>query len=394
MAKVSYDKLVSDYKRNAESADRALRSAIDAGEIKSRDFDELGRLFEACFGFEAYARCRANRQTISETKRVSEADGAVSTTAFQNISGQIVYSKILERYKGEEWVFKDLIPEVNATILDGEKMAGLSRMGNVVGVRKEGDPYKLAGIGEDWIFTPPIPDRGVMVPVTWEAVFNDRTGQLLDYCGEVGYWAAYAEEELAIDCLIDENVTDHRYNWRGTVIASYDDNTGNHTWDNLTASNALVDWTDIDAAEQVFNGLVDPFTGTPIMIEPRHLVVYKGLEQTARRIISATEIDVATPGYATSGNPTRTKVGNPYNNKYELKTSRLLASRLATDTSWFLGDISKYAVRMVAEPMDVVQAPSNNEDEFERRIVQKYRVNKRYAHTVVQPRAMVKSTVA
>jgi hypothetical protein len=79
-------------------------------------------------------------------------------------------------------------------------------------------------------------DRGGIVSVTWEAVFNDRTGQLLDRCGDVGYWAiGYPEEVAAIDCLIDENVTNHRYNWRGTVIASYGDNSGSHTWDNLDA---------------------------------------------------------------------------------------------------------------------------------------------------------------
>jgi hypothetical protein len=39
-----------------------------------------------------------------------------------------------------------------------------------------------------------------------------------------------------------------------------------------------------------------------------------------------------------------------------------------------------------------VQAPSNNQDEFHRRIVQQYRVNERGAYVVVQPRAAVKCT--
>lgn len=390
---VNHRRLVEHFRADAPAAARGLRESIQAHELRPQDFD-LGKLFVECFGYSDFVQCREGKQMANEVfaRRLTESDGAVSTAAFQNISGQIVYSAILEKYQAEEFVFAKLIPEVKALILDGEKMAGINELGDISAVRKEGDPYQLAGVTEDWIFTPPVPDYGRIVAVTWEAVFNDRTGVLLERAGDVGYWIGYGEEVRAIDCVVDENRTDHRYNWRGTVIASYGDNSGSHTWDNLTASNALVDWTDVNDAEQTFNGLVNPYTGTPIMVEPKHLVVTKQLEQTARRIVSATEIRVATPGYATSGSPTQTVVSNPYQNKYEIKTSRLLASRMATDTDWFLGDVSKYAARMVAEPLNVVQAPSGNKDEFERRIVNQYRANKRYAHVVRQPRAMEKNT--
>jgi hypothetical protein len=327
---------------------------------------------------------------------LQEAEGAVSTSAFLNIQGQFMYQNVLDAYMAEEGVFTALIPEAQASTLDGEKIPGITEMGDELGVRKEGDPYPLAGVGEDWIFTPPIHDRGVIVPVTWEALFNDKTGLVAQRCQDVGKWAKIRREKMAIDCCVDENTTAHRYNWRGTVIASYGDNSGSHTWDNLAASNGLGggDWSKIDAAEQVFNGMTDPYTGEPILINPRHLTVTKQLEQVARRILSATEIRVATPGYATTNAPTQTNMPNPYANKYDLVTSRLLAARLATDTDWFLSDWSKYAKCMVAERMNVLPAPTNNHDEFHRRIVQQYRVNERVAYVVVQPRASVKSTVA
>jgi hypothetical protein len=113
------------------------------------------------------------------------------------------------------------------------------------------------------------------------------------------------------------------------VIATYNDNTGTHTWDNLTATNGLVDWTNINTAKQVFNALTDPYTGEPLDVTPKHLVAAMGLEQTALRILSATEIRVTTPGYATTGNPTQTVRDNPYRNYLQLVTSRLLGARMA-----------------------------------------------------------------
>jgi hypothetical protein len=145
----------------------------------------------------------------------------------------------------------------------------------------------------------------------------------------------------------------------------------------------------VDVAEQVFNGMVDPFTGEPIMVEPRHLIVTKQLEQTARRIISATEIRVIQ-----SSAITEALQANPYSNKFDLVTSRQLAAQMATDTSWFLGDITKAFRYRVAEPINMQQAPAGNEAEFNRRIVSQFRVNERGAFYTVDPRFMVKSTVA
>lgn len=401
--------LVEDFKRaqadvvaahrRGERRENALvvqmREAIEAGDMQPGDFD-FGKLFIACYGYSDFLMCKEGKLSAQEVfQRVSESDAGVTTAAFQNISGQIIYSAMTQEYNSEEFVFAKLIPEDKALILDGEKMAGITEMGDVGAIRKEGDPYQEAGVGEDWIFTPPVPDRGAIVSVTWEAVFNDRTGRVMEKAGKTGYWIGYGEEVLAIDCLIDENSTAHRYNWRTFgPMATYGDNSGTHTFDNLTASNALVDWTSINAAEQTLNQVVNPYTGTPILVEPTHLVVTKQLEQTARRIVNATEIDVVTPGYATSGTPTKTRQNNPMKDKYEVLTSRLLAQRMAVKTSWFLANPKEGLLRKVAEPLNAVREPSNSKDDFERRVVGRFRANKRYAHVTREPRVLHKSTVA
>jgi hypothetical protein len=394
MAGFNYKKAIQLHEqRGAHQAGADLAELFKAKEIRPRDID-LGRLFVECFGWQNYVACRARETLVHNVmeQALTEDAGAVSTAAFLNISGQFVYTTVMDAYENEESVFTALIPEAPASTLDGEKIPGITQIGDEIAFRNEGDPYALAGVGEDWVFTPPVRDRGVEIAATWEAFFNDKTGQLADRCGDVGKWGKIHREKAAIDCFVDENVTTHRYNWRGTVIASYGENTGTHTWDNLAATNgALVDWVDLDAIEQVFNAMEDPYTAEPILFDPKYLVVTKSNEQIARRILSATEIR---SGDITSGAGTQMLTNNLYSNKYQLVTSRLLASRMTTDTDYFLADIGKYAKCMIAEKAQVVQAPANSYEEFHRRIVQQWRFNERFAYVVVQPRASVKATVS
>jgi hypothetical protein len=395
---MNYKRLISLFEHHGVADARAmLREHHEKKELRLDNVD-LGKLFCECFGWHEFYQCRAHpcedSYLVSQVmeRALTEAAGAVMTTAFQNISTDMVSATILDKYNAEADVFTPLIPEVDTKLLDGEKQIGLTEIGDEIAIRGEAEAYAQAGVGENWIFTPAILDRGVIIPVSWEALFNDRTGKLLDYCRDVGKWGGVNREKMAIDCVVDENVTRHRYNWRGTTIASYNDNTGDHTWDNLAASNGIVDWTDLDTAEQLFNNLLDPFTSEPIDVMPKHLVVTKQNEAIASYILNATELERVTPGYQTSGNAQTTKYGNPYRNKYQLVTSKLLATRMATDTDWFLGDIGALARCMVAERPNTVMAPTNSHEEFHRRIVQQFRFNQRLQYVVVEPRGCVKST--
>ena len=364
----------------------------------------VAKIFEGVFGPDAWRRYRiaGHRESAANgfVRTLLEAEGAVSTSAFLNITGQIVYSWVMEPLPDEDaYPFSETIPETGPVMtLQQEKAPGLTQLGDVAQVRYEGDPYALAGFGEDWIFRPQINDRGFVVPLTWEAVFEDKTGLLQTRAQDGAKSMRINKEIRAIDCVIDQNTTAHRYNWRGVTISSFNDNTGTHTWDNLAATNGLVDWTNINTANQVFNALTDPYTGLPLNVTPRHIVAAMGLQQTALRILSATELRVTTPGYATSGNPTQTVRDNPYRNYLQLLTSRLLGSRMSTaselTTDWFVGDVAAYARYFWAEKLDVAQASPDHPDNFHRRIVQQYRVNERGEFCVVQPRALVKNTVA
>jgi hypothetical protein len=197
---------------------------------------------------------------------VLENAGSVVAAAFSRVNGQIAYTTTMDGYQQEDFVFKNMIP-VQSTPYDGEKIPGISGLGDKGQVIAEGQPYPYAGVNEDFIETPSTTKRGIITAVTREAVYFDRTSQLLENLRQVGEVIGLGHEKEAIDCVIDENRTGHRYNRLGRgAVATYGDNSGNHDWDNLQASNALADWTDIDNAEQLLYSILDPNTGEPIVL--------------------------------------------------------------------------------------------------------------------------------
>jgi hypothetical protein len=397
MAKINYTALVSEYAgRGSRTAGANLREAFSSGDIRPDDFD-LGALAAELIGWDRFRECR-NGGSLHEAfweasqGRVTEAGTAVTAAQFSNITGQLVFAKVMEGFRSEEFVFTPLVETIPTRSPNGERIPGIGGIGDDAEVVGEGNAFPLVGLNEDYIETPAPVKRGFICPVTREAVLFDRTGLVLRRAAEVGLYLGLNKEKRIIDCIVDENTTAHRYKWRGTVIQTYDDNTGNHTWDNLQAANALVDWTDIDNAEQLLNGITDPNTGEPVVVQATDLVCTKQLEYTALRIRNATEITVTTPGYATSGNPTETRVANPLGGRFEVRTSRLLAARMATDTSWFYGNLRRAFAYMEVLPLEVQQAPANSEAEFTQDIVQRYRAVEFGAAATLEPRFVIKST--
>jgi hypothetical protein len=398
---IKYGALVEHFKREPKQAAGWLTESLKKKEVRPDDFD-FGRLFEEIFGWEEFRAVRSDRSRLI-TKDVYEAAGAVSSNMFANITGQIVYNAFLEGYESPQFVFKAMIPEVRTTFIYGERVAGVTEVGDEAQTIKEGDPYPLVGVSEDWIDTPPLVKRGFILPVTREAVIAERTGQLLDRCRSSGNWMGYNDELRAIDCVIDENagavskvLGGHRYHRRDNSIATYGDSSGTHDFDNLQATNALVDYSDLENVELLFTAMADPGTG---IIDGRYraaadtLIVPDSLIHTARQILSATEIRVHAGGYPTSGNlPERASPSSLQS--YNLVTSPLLTFRMATKTSWYAGNPRRAYRKMVAWPLENTTAPANSHEEFTRDIVAQYKSSQMDAYTTFDPRFMVKSTVA
>ena len=365
-----------------------LGTALQTGQLQLADFS-LRALFEQFIpdGRELVDSWNPRHGGEGHSLQRLEESGAVTTGTFSRITGQIVYNAILDAFRAESFVFSPLVRTI-PTQFNGEKIAGISRLGDEAETVPEGRPYPHAGVAEDFLETPATTKRGMIVGLTREAVFFDRTNLLVQRTAEVGNWLGVNKEKRIIDCVIDENTQAHRYRWKGTTYATYQTAA---PWINITATNPLVDWQSLDKAEQTMAGLVDPYTGEPILTDPRHLVVPRGLLYTARRIIGATEIRVQSPGFATTGNPSETVASNPING-YQVVSSNLLTSRLANKGSWFIGDVSKAFAYMENWPLAVVQAPANSEVEFTHDIVLRWKASERGAAATLEPRYMARST--
>ena len=314
-----------------------------------------------------------------------EASGAITSNDFSNITGQVIYNALMEDLAPENTVFQELFPTVS-TQFSGEKLAGIANLGDVAQTVAENTNYPLAITSQDWIETPTTTKRGVIVPVTKEAIFFDRTGELINKASAVGQALRLNKEKRAIDCLVDENTTAHRYKWRGTSYGSYVDT----PWDNLNGTSALVDWTDINEVEQLFAGITDPNTGEPVVVGGATLCCGPAKRMQANYIRNATQVVIHSGGYATSGNLTETVGPNPLR-PFEVVSSALFATRVTNANYWFYGDPRRYAKYMENWPITVTQAPAGSHEEFHRDVVMQYKASERGAFAVVQPRMMIKS---
>lgn len=320
--------------------------------------------------------------------------GAVTTNYFSRTMGQLVYTKILEAYESEAFVFSALVDSWQSDVPTREKIPGVSRIGDEAEVVDEGQPYPYFGVSEDYIEIAEKKKRGGIVPVTKETILFDRTGLILKHAGQVGEFLGLNREKRVIDAIIDENAGavsaaagGHRYHWKGTSYATYQSSS---PWDNVTGSNTLVDYTDIENALLTLRAITDPYTGEPINVMPTHLFVTPQLEYTARRILNATEIR---SGDITTGTGVQTITANPINTPLTLVTSQLFATRLATDTTWFVCNPKKAWAYVYNWDLTPEQAAADHPDAFNRDIVTQFKASVRDCVATLDPRYSTTCTV-
>jgi hypothetical protein len=158
----------------------------------------------------------------------------------------------------------------------------------------------------------------------------------------------------------------------------------------------LIDWTDVDAAEQLFADILDPNTGEPVLIQATTVLVTPAYRHAAHRIFNAAEIDYSPVNAATT-----TVAANPLGN-YTVVESRLAYRRIvasgqqatAAKKWWFIGDFRKAFAYMENWPITVAQSPMGSDADFDQDIVVRFKASERGAAAVINPRYVVKSTGA
>jgi hypothetical protein len=317
---------------------------------------------------------------------LTEQDG-VDASAFRTVAAQVVQSKVLEAYTNEAFVVSKMVSTI-PTRLDGEKIPGATRVVDRIDEVGAGMPYPSLGFEEDYIETPSTTKRGFIVPVTREAIFFDRTNLVLSRAAEVGEVLGLNKEKRLLDLLL--GITNN-YKHRGVAYNTY---LASGDWVNVVTGNELVDWTDVDAAEQRLAEIIDPATGEPVLLRGTQVLVMPAYRHAAHRVFSAAQVS-----YGGETAETTTYAANPLRG-YQVAESRLayrrvLASGIAADSAkkwWFLGDFRKAFAYMENWPITVTQAPLGSEAEFTSDVVLRFKASERGAAAVINPRCVVKCT--
>ena len=360
-----------------------LSEALAARDLQPEDFS-LRDLAEALIP-DGRQWVRTLDPRTSGAVALQETLDGVDATAFRHVAGEVVHARILQSYAQESFVLSKLVQTI-PTRLDGEKIPGATALGDGIDVVGPGMPYPHVGFAEDYIETPQTAKRGFIVPVTKEAIYFDRTHLVLSRAAEVGEVLGLNKEKRLLDLLIG---VANNYRSNGVNVNTY--NTGN-PWKNVLAANELVDWTDVDAAEQLFADMLDPATGEPVLLGATTVLVMPAYRHAAHRVFNAQEIVYASGA-------TNTTAANPLGN-YRVRESRLayrrvLASGVAAADAkkwWFIGDFAKAIAYMENWPITVTQAPSGSEAEFNNDVVLRFKASERGAAAMMNPRYVVKCT--
>ena len=349
---------------------------------------QFGEILEHCIpeGREIFQDFRSNGETV--LLEAGGAGSAVAFTDFSNITGQIVYSMIKPEWDNQRFLHQSMVDSKFSPYQNGEKVPGIGRLGDDNEVISEGESYPRAKLSEEYIELPETKKRGFIVDVTKEAVFGDRTGDVLQKASAMGESMGYEEEKRFLD-LITGVTNSYKYN--GNAIDTYGDNSGNHNWDNLIASNALSDYTDIEAAILAWDDMTHPITGEPIMPMGYQLLVPTDLVMKARTIINATELE--TVDNQVSAGTYRFSAPNPLGGMpFSIESNAYVSARTGSTTTWFIGDFRKAFVEIYNWELRVDQAPMNSEAEFDRDIVASYKASKKSEYGVLEPRYVIKCT--
>jgi hypothetical protein len=335
--------------------------------------------------------------------RIMEGGGpAVHPSDFLHISvwssvvSGIIEARMLERYQAPEFVANSLVDLVPSR-QKREKLIGVARTGKAARDMGPGDPHPRAQFGERWVDLPETVKRGLAVEVTREAVFYDRTTQVLDQAGSVGEILALNREERIWDVILGVSNT---YTYNGTNYNTYL-TSGN--WINLKA-NELVDWTDVDEANQLFNRMTDQETQQLISIAPDTLLVMPTLEMRANYIMNAVTIEGRTDRVQVQpavneirvgGNLMRGKyrvVSSPYAYQRAIAADGLNLDEAAAGKLWFLGNFKKAFVYVENWPASVRRATPDDYTMLDHDLVFAVFANESGVAGIRDPRFVVKNT--
>ncbi|HSG68905.1 MAG TPA: hypothetical protein VLA12_00745 [Planctomycetaceae bacterium] len=321
-----------------------------------------------------------------------EAGGAadsVAFTDFSNITNQWLFSMVKEQLARQMFLHKNMgIPSKFTPWQNGERVPGVGPLGDDSEVIPEGEEYPTAKLTEEYIELPNTSKRGFKVNVTKEAAFGDQTGRVTAEASSLTEAMGYEEEKRYLD-LITGQTNSYKYN--GNSINTYGDNSGTHNWDNLLATNGLVDYTDIQNALLAWDDMTHPTNGEPIMPAGYTMVLPTDLVMKARTIINATELQTV-DNQATTPTLRYTSPNPLAGLNLGIASNAYVSARTSSASTWYIGDFTKAFCKIYNWLLTTDQAPMNSHLMYDRDIVMSFKVSEKSEYGVIEPRYVIKCT--
>jgi len=335
---------------------------------------------------------------------VTEDAAAVDTSAFSSINRQIIFSAINEAMSLETLIGDQLCTVMPSTLQEEELIPGITVMADEhVDEVPEGVNYPLMGMAEEKVRIPRAEKHGAILGITKEAIIADRTGILIERAQSLGNSLAIRKEKAIIDVVIGGV---NPYVRNDVARNTYANIAGTSHFDNII-TDALVNYTDIQAAAELWYAMSEPNIGEPLMHDPDTLIVCPTLSWTAGAILTDVGVTLQQALVRAAGaNEIQSTGANRIPWKLTLRTNEWVTRRLIhhngnggltsgtrdlANAHWFIGNPKRAFVWKEIWPLLVEEAPMNNEAMFNSDVAMRFKVSYKGIAGVREPRYMIRS---
>lgn len=370
-----------------------LKARFESGKLKADDISILD-IAHATLGAEGVLSMMKDSDNRGSLERLKEEVDPVNLSAFNQITELLVLQGVVEGYRKPEFIGDSLVSHESSKE-DNTREPGIDPIGDDAMVVNEGEEFPDVKFGQDWIDIPRSVKRGMKIGLTREMVHFDRTGKVLEAAREVGYRVGANKEKRILSTVL--GITNN-FKRKGVARNTYVATGSGDPRVNMLAGNPLIDWTDIDAVNQLFVGMVDDRTPAPepIAVVADTILVSPSRLLTARQILNATEVREVT----NASNRT-TIAANPLSGMPMTLLSSVWFDWVLTNLGgvsaanardyWYMGEFKRAFMYRTIFPLQVRAAPANNPADFERDVIAQFRADERGTPYIRAPWMVAKS---
>lgn len=301
----------------------------------------------------------------TDSQKIAEA---VASTAFPTITNSVIHATIIPNYMKYIGDMDSLVRERPASKTETETIAGFTSVDGLE-KRSQSMAYEQGGIGEKKVAIK-MADFGKIIDLTAEALFDDRTGELVDRATDIGIKGGQLRGRIITQTIEGNPRTAFGetafggFNYNGSELTKTQFYSSDHASVADGKKNANVDTTALssnalDAHGINFQALVDE-EGDEIGAVPNTLLVPPALQTKARKLLF-------------SGTDPETVAADI--NVFKGAYAPIIGRYLTSTENFFIGDFKQQLLWLwVWEPATAFQG-NTSELSFTNQIVSRYRFN-------------------